>query len=137
MPKFYLNKIVRDDIFDEYSSDPTAKVDHKILAGDELIRKLAEKVVEEAGEIASVVSEQTSESMDLDKLTSEIADLKEVLIALYKRCGINEEAVETKRQEKLTKKGGFNKGAYILSLELPEDHEWTEYFHSDSKYKKK
>lgn len=109
MPKFYLNKIVRDNIFDEYNNDPTVKVDHKILAGDELIKKLAEKVVEEAGEIASAVSEQTSESMDLNKLTSEIADLKEVLIALCKQCGITEEAVETKRQEKLTKRGGLIK----------------------------
>jgi predicted house-cleaning noncanonical NTP pyrophosphatase (MazG superfamily) len=51
MPRFYLNKIVRDKILDEYINDTEVEVDYGVLSGYELIRKLAEKAMEETSEI--------------------------------------------------------------------------------------
>jgi predicted house-cleaning noncanonical NTP pyrophosphatase (MazG superfamily) len=127
MPRFYLNKIVRDKILDEYINDTEVEVDYGVLSGYELIRKLAEKAMEETSEIVSVVSNQSS-NLDLDELTSEIADTREILDTLCKTCGISEEAIAARRKHKRTKKGGFERSAYIVSLKLPENHSWTKYY---------
>jgi len=99
------NKLVRDKIPDIIAAD-NLLAETKILTDEELIIELKKKIIEESAEFI--------EAKNTDDVVVELADLKEVELALMKKLKINEELVEKVRQERRSKRGGFDKGIYLF-----------------------
>ena len=76
---------------------------------EEFIRELKNKLVEEANE---VVVADTHE-----KIIDELADVQEVLRAIYIAEGIDAQEVEATRTNKAGKRGGFEKRLMLEKVE--------------------
>lgn len=77
----------------------------EILRGDDLIAALERKLLEETQEYLA------------DGSAEELADVLEVAYALAERKGIGRDDLETLRQRKRERNGGFDKGIYLVSVE--------------------
>jgi predicted house-cleaning noncanonical NTP pyrophosphatase (MazG superfamily) len=121
MAKFRLDKLVRDKIV-EYQLSVGQKPTYSTLSHIEHIKALANKIAEEASELAKAPAE---------KLASEIADVEQALDDLKKISGIKPSVITAAKTEKRRKNGAFKKGLYIETLELDEDDPWTAYYRSE------
>lgn len=119
MPKFELNKLVRDKLRTEYELSGQ-KVVYKVLSKKEHKLAIIQKIVEEAKEI--------NVDDDADEIASEIADIQQAIDDLTVLCGVKGQQVELKKQSKLDKKGGFSAGTFVQTIELKDDDKWAEYY---------
>lgn len=116
MPKFLLNKLVRDKLpFKGLISQ-----DRIIETDQEFIAVLKEKLKEE---VAEVLAAETTEI-----LIDEISDVYEVFDNWIKTLGVSWETVHRKRLEKKEKRGGFESRIFGVSFELPADHPSLPYY---------
>lgn len=99
------NKLVRDRIPEIIEADGLI-AETKILRDDEAVLELKKKMIEEASEFI--------EAESVDDIVVELADLKEVELALMKRLKIRPELVEKVRLERNKKRGGFDGGIYLI-----------------------
>ena len=97
MEKIY-NKLVRDKIPEIIRQDGKEPV-VRIMEKAEFVSELKAKLVEESNEVAS--------AEDREHFIDELADVKEVLNALFATEEITEEEVELARVAKAEKRGGF------------------------------
>lgn len=104
------NKLVRDFI-PEKIKEGGETVDARILTGDELIKALREKLVEESLEVL--------DAQDHDSVLDELADVLEVVTSLVSHLGANKEEIEKRRALKKERAGGFEKGLVLISTENP------------------
>ena len=119
MPTFKLNKLVRDKLVDDYvKCNQQAEYEKLTLIEQksELIRKIAE-------EVSEINIGDTN-----DQILSEIADIQQAIDDFNKLCGISSEQVESKKQSKFDKKGGFSGGNYVTTIKLTDDDEWVKYY---------
>ncbi len=100
-----LPKLVRDNIPAIIASDGRDPKFRVAAEDHEFLTFILKKVVEEAVEV------QNHENPD--ELVKELADLKELTLALMKLTDITEEQIEAIRVAKAEKNGAFNK-RYIL-----------------------
>lgn len=116
MKKVY-NKLVRDKMIDVYKHD----VENKISASDyavrymepeETLEKLKDKLLEETQEVFEVYGEE-----DKTHLKEEIADVIEVLDAILYHNKISLEEVLAFRDAKKEKRGGFETGLFLESID--------------------
>jgi len=119
VPKFELNKLVRDKLVDDYEKS-NQLAEYKKLTPIEHKSELIRKIIEEASEI-KIDSSQ-------DEIISEIADIRQVIDDLSELCGISSEQIELKKQTKFDKKGGFKAGVYVTAIALKDDDEWVKYY---------
>lgn len=119
MPEFELNKLVRDKLPADYER-LGQKAEIRQLSKDELNIELLRKVMEEATEI--------NLNDPRDKIISERADIEQVLKDFDELNQISQSEIETVRQEKFNKKGGFLLGSYVTTLTLTETDEWVKYY---------
>lgn len=129
MPRFIVNKLVRDEVLQRCLDDPKVRPEYRTLSGDELKKALLEKIHEETNEIPvkTVVN---------DEVLSEIADVQAALNGLKDVYGISDEDVRKAELEKRGKNGGFERAAFVESFDLDDDSEWVEHFRADpDKYK--
>lgn len=112
------NKLVRDKIPEVIAS----RGEHVVLVeleGEALITALRRKLIEEAFEVLDAKS--------VGQITEELADLREVVLALTSRLEIPEEEIENVREEKLKSRGGFYKSLMLTRtvltppLKMPEE----------------
>jgi predicted house-cleaning noncanonical NTP pyrophosphatase (MazG superfamily) len=96
-------KLVRDKIPEIIEASGRTVIIRR-LEGREFIDRLLEKLLEEHVELLD------SESLD------EIADMIEVLFALAKQLGHNEQAVLTRRKVKREERGGFDRALYLTQI---------------------
>jgi predicted house-cleaning noncanonical NTP pyrophosphatase (MazG superfamily) len=96
-------KLVRDKIPDIIGASGRTPVT-RTLEGRELIDRLLDKLLEEHVELLA------SESLD------EVADMVEVLFALAKQLGEDEEAVLVRRKAKREERGGFDRALYLARV---------------------
>ena len=116
MKKIY-NKLVRDKMIDIYKHDVENKIsasafDVEYLSPQETLQKLKDKLVEE--------SQEVFESYDLpDKtpLKEELADVIEVIDAILYHNKFTLSEVLAIRDAKKEKRGGFEKGIYLKSID--------------------
>ncbi len=114
------NKIVRDKIpaFIENRGERTETVQ---IVGEALVAALRQKLVEEAFEVLDAKSGQD--------LIGELADIQEVIRALCRTLGVNNSDIETEREEKEKRRGGFKKGLMLIKTStphsIPEQHTIT------------
>lgn len=119
MPTFKLNKLVRDKLVNDFIVS-NQKVEYKKLTPTEHKSELIRKIIEEVNEI---------KIDDLsDQIVSEIADIQQAIDDFNKLCGISSEQIESKKQSKFEKKGGFSGGNYVKTIKLANDDEWVKYY---------
>lgn len=98
------------------------KATYRLLDTQEHKQKLIEKIIEEAKELNSVAEKD---------LIEEIADVEQAIDDLKKIYGIQEEKLEIIKSKKNEKRGSFEKGVYIETLELQEADKWNDYYRSE------
>jgi predicted house-cleaning noncanonical NTP pyrophosphatase (MazG superfamily) len=118
MPKFRLNKLVRDKLLDAYVTEGQ-KADFRLLVGREHVDGLVQKAIEEIKEVRDAPAH---------KYVDELADVQEVLDCLKRVLEVSDEAVRTAQVQRRVKRGSFDKGVFIKTLELEETNEWTAYY---------
>lgn len=119
MPSFKLNKLVRDKLVDDYIKC-NQQAEYKKLSSAEHKSELIRKIIEEVGEIKSDNSS--------DEIISEIADIKQAIDDYAELCDISSEQIESKKQLKFNKKGGFSGGNYVTTIKLADGDEWVDYY---------
>ncbi len=119
MPKFKLNKLVRDKLPADYEKAGQKAV-YRELTPSEHKSELIRKIIEEASEINVYNSNE--------EITGEIADIQQVLDDLAFICGIDQNQINLIKQAKNDKKGGFRNGAFVDTLELADTDEWVQYY---------
>lgn len=118
---FKLNKLVRDKIV-ESTEAQGGVVNYKKLSGQKLTDALVKKFIEEAEELK--VSELS---------VDELADLKEIIEQIAKDLKIRDKELTAAQAEKRVKNGGFTKGHFIKTINLPADNKWTKYYAAEPK----
>ena len=99
-----IDKLVRDRI-PEIMSSKGQIFSERIMEMDEYLRRLQDKILEEAREV--------SVAQDEAELKEELADLLEVIYALIKAHQFNPQEIEELRVKKLQEKGGFDNRIYL------------------------
>lgn len=109
---FRLEKLVRDRI-PELMSEPGNVLDVLTLDHKAHIRALKEKLREEVEEVFNA---QTR-----DQVIEEIADVAEVLDALALKLSIKKSEIEATKRAKSMRKGGFDRGIFVKTVQIPSD----------------
>lgn len=124
--RFSMEKLGRDNtekLFKSKGIVPYVRTLHK----DELMVALKQKLLEESQEVFYAT--------DIESITEELADIKEVVLSLMQLSGITENAVEEKRKLKKVRSGGFEAGTYFHFADIPLDCPDIKYFlENSSKY---
>ncbi len=123
--KVKYQKLIRDKIPEKIIKDPD--VLRYSLTSIDMLRfhkAIANKVVEEAKEVAEALIDYTNEAHSStavlekeeelkSKVTEEIGDLLDVVDVLCKRYGIQEEDVKASRKKKNKELGSFDKNYFL------------------------
>lgn len=122
MRKVY-NKLVRDKMIDIYKHDVGNKITAsgysvRYMEKDETLEKLKDKLLEEAQEVFEAYGEE-----DKTHLKEELADVIEVIDAILYHNSISLAEVLALRDAKKEKKGGFETGLYLESIDYFDDKE--------------
>lgn len=124
MPKFRLNKLVRDKVVQLCLDDPLiTETNYHVLGQMEYKQALKDKIFEEGEEIP--VREVRDE-----EVLSEIADLQTVLDHLRDAYEISEEEVRQAQADKSMKKGAFKNQHFIDTVICDDKSPWTADFRS-------
>lgn len=100
-------KLVRDRVPDLIRAE-CRQADVKYVRGQELVVALAEKLQEEATEVAEAIDDRV-------KLIEELADLTEAMNSLMRLSGIDHDTVARAAAEKTAQRGGFDAGAVLIN----------------------
>jgi predicted house-cleaning noncanonical NTP pyrophosphatase (MazG superfamily) len=116
MKKIY-NKLVRDKMIDIYKNDVENKIsasgyETKYLSTEKTLEKLKDKLQEEVGEVLESYNME-----DKTKLKEELADVLEVIDAILFHSNLSLNDVIEIKDIKKEKKGGFEKGLYLESID--------------------
>ncbi|HCC06225.1 TPA: phosphoribosyl-ATP pyrophosphohydrolase [Candidatus Nomurabacteria bacterium] len=116
MKKIY-NKLVRDKMIDIYKHDVENKISAsaysaRYMEREETLERLKDKLLEEAQEVFDAYGDE-----DKTHLKEEIADVIEVVDAILFHNNISLEEVLKIRDAKKEKRGGFEKGLYLESID--------------------
>jgi predicted house-cleaning noncanonical NTP pyrophosphatase (MazG superfamily) len=121
--QFKLDKLVRDHIPGILRCHDI-EVFERVLETQEYLKRLKDKLLEEARE---VVATKTPEEM-----RDELADLLEVIQTLSKAHDISMEEIEEIRLSKRQEKGGFDKQKYVAYIEMKSDNKHIAYYRTRS-----
>jgi len=102
------NKLVRDRILEIIESDGL-RYNAKILEPQELLIEVKAKMMEEAKEF--------HEAKDAQEGVEELADILELIYTAIRTLEVSYEDLEAIREQKKAKRGGFEKGIYLLDVE--------------------
>ena len=122
MKKIY-NKLVRDKYIDIYKHDVENKISAsgysvRYLEKADILEKLKDKLLEESREVFEAYGEE-----DKTHLKEEIADVIEVIDAILFHNNISLKEVLALRDEKKEKKGGFETGLFLESIDYIDGKE--------------
>ncbi len=121
--KIVYNKLVRDKMLEIYKHD----IENKISASDYSVRymereetldRLKDKLLEEAKEVFEAYGNE-----DKTQLKEEIADVIEVIDAILYHNNISLPEVLALRDAKKEKKGGFESGLFLESIDYFDGEE--------------
>lgn len=102
------NKLVRDKI-PQIIADEGRKPHTSVLDDNRYAGALKNKMVEEAHELV--------EAKNRDEVLNELADLEELIRATAAHHGISAAELEKARQDKFTKRGGFQQKIFLHQVE--------------------
>ena len=98
-------KLVRDRI-PELIRQSGREPEVRHLVGDDLVAALAKKLVEEAHEAAEAIGSR-------DHLIEELADVREVMLAIMATQGITDQDVAVAAAAKALNRGAFEDGVWL------------------------
>ena len=101
--RFKVDKLIRDKI-PEIMRSYGVTITERIMEKDEYIKRLQDKLIEEAQEVV--------EAKAIDDIKEELADLLEVIISLGHVHGTSFDEIEVKRHQKKLINGGFDSRIY-------------------------
>ncbi len=115
--KKIFNKLVRDKMVDIYEHDIQNKIsasDYSVryMSPEETLERLKDKLLEEAQEVFEAYGNE-----DKTALKEEMADVIEVIDAMLYHNKISLEEVLAIRDKKREKRGGFEKGVFLESID--------------------
>ena len=102
------NKLVRDKI-PQIIQNEGKVVYYSMLDGENLRKMLKVKLIEESRDV--------SKAMTKEEMINELADVSEVIEAIYEVFGIEEIDVDLVKNKKIQEKGAFKSGAYLMCVE--------------------
>ena len=113
--KKIFNKLVRDKMIDVWKYDVENKISvsgysSKYISKEETLERLKDKLLEESQEVFEAYTDDT-------KLKEELADVIEVLEGIIFHKGFTLEEILTIKEAKKAKKGGFEEGLYLESID--------------------
>lgn len=116
MKKIY-NKLVRDKMIDVYKHDVENKISAsgysvRYMEREEILERLKDKLLEEAQEVFEAYGKE-----DKTHLKEELADVIEVIDAILYHNNLSLPEVLAVRDAKKEKKGGFEKGLFLESID--------------------
>jgi predicted house-cleaning noncanonical NTP pyrophosphatase (MazG superfamily) len=106
--RFKVDKLIRDRL-PAIMREQGLTVFDRPLEDSEFDTRLRDKLVEEALEARSAAT--------LGELIDELADLREVMLALAEVNGVTEQDVEARRLAKRAERGGFDQRVYNAAVE--------------------
>jgi predicted house-cleaning noncanonical NTP pyrophosphatase (MazG superfamily) len=104
----YYNKLVRDRVPGILRAGGHEVVT-KTLEGDALLGALRAKIDEEVAEYDTAIDDEHA--------ATELADLLEVVMAIAKRRGYGEAAIQQLRADKAAQRGVFDLGFFLVEAE--------------------
>jgi predicted house-cleaning noncanonical NTP pyrophosphatase (MazG superfamily) len=115
--KITYNKLVRDKMIDIYKHDVENKISAsgysvRYMEREETLERLKDKLLEETHEVFEAYGKE-----DKTHLKEEIADVIEVIDAILFHNDIKLEEVLALRDAKKEKKGGFETGLFLESID--------------------
>jgi predicted house-cleaning noncanonical NTP pyrophosphatase (MazG superfamily) len=117
--RFRVDKLIRDKLPAMMESQGLTVFTRR-LGDAEFAARLKDKLVEEAAE--------TRIAADRAELIDEMADVREVLLALAAAHGISEDEVEARRAAKRAERGGFDARIYNAAVEGPAESVGAAYY---------
>jgi predicted house-cleaning noncanonical NTP pyrophosphatase (MazG superfamily) len=122
MKKIY-NKLVRDRMIDIYKHDVENKISAsgysaRYMDKTEILEKLKDKLLEESQEVFEAYTKE-----DKTQLKEELADVIEVIDAILYHNNLSLDEVLTIRDVKKAKRGGFEEGLYLESIDYFDTQE--------------
>ena len=113
--KKIFNKLVRDKMIDVWKYDIENKISAsgysaKYIPQEETLERLKDKLLEESQEVFESYTDDV-------KLKEELADVIEVIDGIIFHKGFTLEEVLKIKEAKKVKKGGFEKGLYLESID--------------------
>lgn len=102
------NKLVRDKIPQTMQNEGKV-VYYSMLDGDNLRKMLKVKLIEESRDV--------SKAMTKEEMINELADISEVIEAIYEVFDIAEIDVDLAKHKKIEEKGTYKSGAYLMCVE--------------------
>lgn len=111
--RFKVNKLIRDKL-PAIMRASGIQVFERIMEKDEYIKRLQDKLLEEAQEVISARSEK--------EICEELADLLEVMLALTRVYGIEFTDIQQTADQKRAEKGGFEAKIYNAFVEIGADN---------------
>lgn len=122
MVRFYLQKLVRDNVVQNCLDDPEVlHTEYRELNKQEFRQELLRKIHEEADEIP-LSDDSREESL------KELADLQEVVDTLRQDFGFSPVEVRQAMERKKQDKGGFEKRHYIEYNDIADGSKWIDMF---------
>ena len=122
MPKFQLNKLVRDTLVQK-SEDLGITVDYVKLQWQEEILALLNKIKEEAWELGNETEPQ--------KILWELVDVQQAINDLITKLGISPEEFLQKVKEKESDKWWFKQWLYVKTMEMEDSNPRSDYYKQD------
>ena len=110
--RFKVDKLIRDGLPDMMRAQGLAVFTRR-LDDAEFLTRLKDKLVEEAREAQAAASRED--------LIEELADLREVMLALIDASGVSEAEIEAARLMKRTERGGFDARVHNAAVVGPDD----------------
>lgn len=121
--KFFVGKLIRDKVPDLMRS-MDIESSERVMEMDEYIEKLKDKLFEEAKEVL--------DASDRKEFLIELADVIEVIYALAATANSTPQDIEKIRQDKRSKKGGFEGRIFNSQLIVRSDNPEIKYLLADA-----
>ena len=121
--RFKVDKLIRDKI-PEITLIDGVETFTRELGTDEYIKRLNDKLIEEAKEVI--------QAKDKMEVAEELADVLEVINAIASVSNLSFQDIEDVRLRKKAAKGGFETGIYCSFIEMPGNHQRVSHYLSRS-----
>jgi predicted house-cleaning noncanonical NTP pyrophosphatase (MazG superfamily) len=107
--RFKVDKLIRDKL-PQIMRASGIQVFERVMEKDEYLKRLKDKLLEEAKEVIASGSEK--------EMREELADLLEVILALAKAYGVELADIQQAAEQKREDKGGFDNRIYNAFVEI-------------------
>ena len=102
------NKLVRDKI-PQIIQNEGKVVYYSMLDGDNLRKMLKIKLIEESRDVSKAITKE--------EMINELADVSEVIEAIYEAFDITDADVDLVKHKKMQAQGTYKSGAYLMCVE--------------------